>query len=526
MSNDRILKDRYRIDARLGRGAMGEVFRALDLETEDVVAIKTMAPDFARDPQYRKRFTREVTALQKLNHPNILGYIDAFITSGHIFLVMEYVAGGTLERIIEAPEEMSPERFKGLALKITDAMATAHEQGIIHRDLKPTNILLTVTNEPKIADFGLAKLADLSTMTTTGTAMGTLAYMPPEAFDALARQDHRGDIWALGVIFFELLSGGVLPFMGRSQPELIAAILTDEPTALGAVRRDLPAGWNDIISHCLEHHADFRYQTARELMEDLKAERRLFVSPPKPVEQTPPTEKVREVSPEPAEDQPTKPIIAPLYPTDGAPEESQSPPEIKQDDRKDWIYAAVAAAAVAQPPAQPADEMDEFTRKYMSHQAEPKALPQQPELSPDNYSSPWVRPGKPRKAQSENRPRVPAGLVMLGNLFAGSGILLIVGSTLLLVLNFLPMTAGDMDTPISTIRLLRTLGVFLFIIGLFFKLFEVEPNHRFSVLGLMIGMGLVWFLGFSGFVPTILPLQLLGLAIFLVMVILYFRIET
>ncbi|MBN1284280.1 MAG: serine/threonine protein kinase [Anaerolineae bacterium] len=529
MSDQRTLKNRYRIEARLGRGAMGEVFRATDLETDDVVAVKTMAPDFAKDEHYRKRFTREVAALQKLKHPNILGYVDAFMAGGHIFLVMEYVGGGTLERLIDAKEEMSVTQFKRLALKITDAVAAAHEAGVTHRDLKPANILLSATGEPKVADFGLAKLSDLSTMTATGTAMGTLAYMPPEAFDALAKQDHRGDIWALGVIFFEMLTGGALPFMGRTQSELIAAILTDKPTPLNAVRRDLPTGWNDIILHCLEHYAEFRYQSARELIEDVKAERRLFAQPGSAAAPPPAGQQI-EISPSERE-----PRITPLgaaattggiayYEGETAADLFSSGPEpVPADNRPDWM---------ANIPALQTGEADEFVLKYMSHQtpAQPhtptQKLPPAPSDSFDD-DAPWVRKKRrsPRRSGERDALAVSPGLMIFGNLFAGSGILLIVGSAIMLVISRMPATAKQVDIPYATIQLLHTLGVLSFIVGLFFKVFTVESHKRILVFGLMASAGVIWFIGFSGFLPTPPIFQLLGLAMFLVLVMVYFRLE-
>lgn len=266
------LKGRYRLEQKIGEGAMGKVYRAIDLSNHEVVAVKTMSKELAKDEAYRKRFGREAQALAKLKHPNIVGYVDAFSDQGDGYLVTEFFGGGDLRGLIKRNGPMQEGTFKGMALKILDAVATAHEAGIVHRDLKPENILLSAMGEPHVGDFGLARDGNMSTMTATGTVMGTLAYMPPEAFDAFLKQDHRGDIWALGVIMFEMLTGS-LPFRARSQTELIAAILNDTPISLISVRRDAPPAWPSIIELCLQKEINQRYQSVREVYNDLRSDR-------------------------------------------------------------------------------------------------------------------------------------------------------------------------------------------------------------------------------------------------------------
>lgn len=266
------LKGRYRIDAKIGHGAMGQVFRAADLSTGDVVAVKQMSKELAGDEDQRKRFQREAAALRKLRHPHIMGYIDAFSLEGQDFLVLEFYGGGTLSAIIKNNTPMPTDLFKGLIVPILDAVASAHRVGVVHRDLKPDNILLSVNQEPKVADFGLARVAEMSTLTQSGTMLGTLAYMPPEAFDPFIRQDQRGDIWALGVIMFEMLTGG-LPFRGRTQMELMAAIAADPPLSLHTMRQDVPGAWEGVILRCLEKEMKDRYQTAEDVLTDLRSDR-------------------------------------------------------------------------------------------------------------------------------------------------------------------------------------------------------------------------------------------------------------
>lgn len=268
MTSKPILNQRYQIEKRLGRGAMGEVFLATDLREQEPVAIKTISQDLYDIEEVQKRFERETAALSRLNHPNIIRYVDAFTVQKRACLVMEYVGGGTLDDIIKAYSGLDDGLFKRLAIGIVEGLSAAHEAGIIHRDLKPNNILLTADQNPIIADFGLARMQDSSTMTASGAALGTLAYMAPEAFDPLTKSDHRADIWSLGVIFFEMLTG-LLPFPGKTQPQMIGAILNDAPYSLQLHRRDLPPSWYIMIETCLQKHILDRYQSTRDILLDL-----------------------------------------------------------------------------------------------------------------------------------------------------------------------------------------------------------------------------------------------------------------
>lgn len=263
-----ILNNRYQLEKKLGKGAMGNVFLAMDLQEQEPVAIKTINQDMHQNPEVRERFKREVVALRKLSHPNIVSYVDNFTASGRACLVMEFVGGGTLADIIKDRQQLDHGFFKSIATKVISAMAAAHQAGIIHRDLKPTNIFMTAILEPKVGDFGLAKINEFSSLTMTGTTMGTLAYMAPEAFEAMGRPDHRADIWALGVIFYEMLTGN-LPFPTESQPRLIGAILREPYDAVNNYRTDIPVAWQLMIETCLEKNPDHRYQNVMDMMDDL-----------------------------------------------------------------------------------------------------------------------------------------------------------------------------------------------------------------------------------------------------------------
>lgn len=268
MSSKPILKDRYQVEAKLGEGAFGDVYTALDLETNQTVAVKTIASHIMDEEEINRRFLREIEALRRLQHPNIVGYVDAFSAKKRAFLVMEYVAGGTLKDVIKEQGAFPDEHFKPVILGVIDAVADVHDIGIIHRDLKPENILMRSISEPAIADFGFAKLSDLASMTARDAVVGTLAYVPAEAFDAKILKDHRADIWSIGVIMFEMLTGR-LPFAGDTEIDMAMNIMRSQPTALNTIRQDLPPAWNDIILHCLERDVRLRYQSMRELWNDL-----------------------------------------------------------------------------------------------------------------------------------------------------------------------------------------------------------------------------------------------------------------
>ncbi|NJL93476.1 MAG: serine/threonine protein kinase [Anaerolineae bacterium] len=270
----RTLNKRYKVEAELGSGAMGKVFKATDLETYELVAIKMMARHLMDDQVLVKRFVRESQALRRLDHPNIVGFVDAFIEDGVICLAMQYLSGGTLKDIIKAyPAGMPPGLFRRYSTAITSALAAAHQAGIIHRDLKPSNILLNLDKELYLADFGLARFNENSSLTSSQSALGTLLYMPPEAFIDQKNQDHRGDLWSLGVILFEMVTGR-LPFgeRGAGGYQIIAAVLNHPLPELRDLRPDAPENWVQIIARCLAKDPEARYPSAEAILIDLKSE--------------------------------------------------------------------------------------------------------------------------------------------------------------------------------------------------------------------------------------------------------------
>ena len=251
----------YEILAPIGAGGMGEVYRARDTRLDRMVAVKVSKEQFS------ERFEREARTVAALNHPNICTLHDV----GPNYLVMEYVEGEPLKA---AP---SVDRVMQYALQIADGVAAAHSKGIVHRDLKPGNIFVTPDGRVKILDFGLATLQAAAAptdstltrgLTDPGTAVGTIGYMSPEQARG-ETVDARSDLWAMGVIFYELLTG-VRPFEGTTQAVIFEGILSKTPVPPSARNPKIPAEWERIVARLLEKDRATRYQSAQDLLADLK----------------------------------------------------------------------------------------------------------------------------------------------------------------------------------------------------------------------------------------------------------------
>jgi len=258
----------YRIDSQLGQGGMGVVYRARDLRLERDVALKVLPAGLLADEGARKRFRKEALALSRLNHPNIATVHDFDTEEGVDFLVLEYIAGVSLDEKLAAGP-MVEKDLLALATQLTLGLAAAHEQGIAHRDLKPANLRVTPDGRLKILDFGLAALvrpegdaAETVSMTEGPTAGGTLPYMAPEQLRG-QKPDARSDLYAAGAVLYEMATGR-RAFPQRSAPELLTAIL-QQPSPTPPVG---PLG--NIVLKCLDKNPDRRYQTARELRVDLE----------------------------------------------------------------------------------------------------------------------------------------------------------------------------------------------------------------------------------------------------------------
>ena len=270
----------YELIAPLGTGGMGEVYRARDSRLGREVALKVIPADMAANPERLARFEREARVVASLNHPNIV-MLHSIEESGPTrFLTMELVEGQSLDRHL-APGGLPVPRVLDLGIALAEALVAAHDKGVVHRDLKPANVMLTREGRVKVLDFGLAKLqapepslegtqaATMAPLSSAGTVVGTVPYMSPEQLKGEA-VDARTDLFSLGVVLYELATGH-RPFTGATSAETISSILRDTPRPLIEARQDAPRHLARIIDHCLMKDPEARFQTAKDVRNELRA---------------------------------------------------------------------------------------------------------------------------------------------------------------------------------------------------------------------------------------------------------------
>ena len=257
----------YRIDARLGEGGMGVVYRALDTRLNRVVALKFLPDHLNADARAKQRFLSEARAAAALDHPNICNIYEVNETEARrSFIAMAYYDGATLETLLENGPLPWPQAVD-YAAQIARGLSAAHERGIVHRDVKPGNVMITPNGVAKLLDFGIARSAEAARLTATGATIGTLAYMSPE--QASGRPiDARTDLWSLGVLLYEMCTGA-RPFRGKTAPALLNAILNEQPPSAAKLRRELPSEVDAVIARCLEKDPASRYLDAAEVIADL-----------------------------------------------------------------------------------------------------------------------------------------------------------------------------------------------------------------------------------------------------------------
>jgi len=265
---DGVIAGKYSIIGELGKGGMGVVYQAEDTRLERRVALKFLPPELTEDPEARERFVREAKSAAALSHNHICTVYEIDEEENRLFIAMEYIEGESLrQRIRKGP--LPQAEALDIAIQVAGGLGEAHKSKIIHRDVKPGNIMLTEKGTAKVMDFGLAKALGRSLITREAKTMGTVSYMSPEQARGQP-VDYRTDIWSLGVVLYEMLTGW-LPFKGEYDQSVIHSILNQEPEPVSKHRRDLPKGLEQIIGKTLAKDPAGRYRDMEELSEDLKA---------------------------------------------------------------------------------------------------------------------------------------------------------------------------------------------------------------------------------------------------------------
>ena len=238
----------YKILEKLGEGGMGVVYRAEDTNLKRTVALKFLPPELTRDADAKKRFVHEARAASTLDHSNICTIYEVEETDdGQTFIAMAFYEGETLkEKIKQSPLKI--EEAVNIAIQIADGLQEAHEKDIVHRDVKSANVMITSRGQVKVLDFGLARLAGRTKLTKTGTTLGTAAYMSPEQTKG-DQVDHRSDIWSLGVMMYEMLTGR-LPFQGDYEQAVVYHITSEAPEPVTGLRTGIPLELERIVGSC------------------------------------------------------------------------------------------------------------------------------------------------------------------------------------------------------------------------------------------------------------------------------------
>ena len=271
------LADKYRVEERISEGGMGTVYRGTHILMDKTVAIKVLHPALAADDKIVARFSREARAASRISHPHALNVTD-FGESGNgvVFLIMEYLRGRTLKEVVQSDAPMPMPRVVEIVRQVSGALEAAHSEGVVHRDLKSDNIMLVEVGDnadwAKVLDFGIAKIQEPvgqdPALTAPNLIIGTPQYMSPEQCSQASEIDSRSDIYSLGVILYEMLTGHV-PFTGESPTAIMMKHLQDAPPSVLEERSDLPAEVGRVVARALAKKPEDRFQTASELAQSL-----------------------------------------------------------------------------------------------------------------------------------------------------------------------------------------------------------------------------------------------------------------
>jgi serine/threonine-protein kinase len=266
----------YEIERELGRGGMGVVYAARDPRLDRPVALKVLLPEFASDPSYELNFLKEARSAAKFSHPNIVTVYEAGRFRGQLFMAMEFVVGDSLERFVEEGQKLPPGSVFDFGAQIASALEAMHTVGMVHRDLKPSNVILAGGRTVKILDFGLvrpAQVLDTHDKDEKGDASGTLSYMPPEVLHT-GHTDCRGDIYALGVVLYELLTG-IRAFHTDSLTDLMFRIVEGRPTKPLSELTNLPPEAVELLRAMMALRPEDRLASAAEVRGALMSLRRI-----------------------------------------------------------------------------------------------------------------------------------------------------------------------------------------------------------------------------------------------------------
>jgi eukaryotic-like serine/threonine-protein kinase len=267
LGKGKIFAGKYAIVGEIGRGGMGVVYKAEDTKLKRTVALKFLPPELSIYPEAKERFIREAQSAAALSHPNICTIHEVEEADGQPYIAMEFVEGQSLhQKVVRGP--MDSDAVVDIAVQVAEGLEAAHQRGIIHRDIKSANIMVTERGQAKIMDFGLAKVAGESQLTKEARTVGTIAYMSPEQAQG-EDPDKRTDIWSLGVVLYEMLTGQ-LPFRSDRESVILHAIVEAEPKPLRQLKSDIPAGLQKIVDRAMKKRRADRYASATEIAADLR----------------------------------------------------------------------------------------------------------------------------------------------------------------------------------------------------------------------------------------------------------------